>query len=376
MSVVYAAAAGPALPAPVRATRTIRVGLLGLGRVGQAVARAIQSSSEAFRARGLSVRVDAALVRDAHRPRRCPRVPRVTTNPEAFLRGRYDVVIEALGGVEPARTLVARLLGRGVPVVSANKAVIAAHGEGLHRIARRGGAALRYEAAALAGVPFIAAFSRRPLVGSLTALTGIVNGTSNYVLTLLARGDAASVEEALCRAQALGYAEPDPAADVTGGDAADKLLLLLRDCAGVSVTRESVDITGIDGLTAEHLAAARRQGGVIKPLVHADIADDAVAAWVAPAFVPDDHPLASVNGVLNGICLTGRFVPELFFSGPGAGPDVTAATLVDDLVEIAGEPGGASARRICHAARPSRPLQRADAAWVQVGGRAFRAVSR
>ena len=250
MSVVYAATAGPVLTAPVRATRTIRVGLLGLGHVGQAVARVIQSSAEAFRARGLSVRVEAALVREPRRSRRCPRPPRITSNAEAFLRGRYDLVIEALGGVEPARTLLSRLLDRGVHVVSANKAVVAAHGEALHRIARRGGAHLRYEAAALAGVPFIGAFSRRPLVASVTGITAIVNGTSNYVLTLLARGEAATLDEAVRRAQALGYAEPDPAADIGGRDAADKLLLLLRDCAGVSVRAADLEVTGIDGVTA------------------------------------------------------------------------------------------------------------------------------
>jgi homoserine dehydrogenase len=373
MSVVHAATAGPALPEPACATRTVRVGLLGLGRVGQAVARAIQSSSAALRARGLAVRVEAALVRDPQRPRRCPRVARVTNNPEAFLRGRYDVVIEALGGVEPARTIVARLLGRGVPVVSANKAVIAAHGAALHAIARRGGSQLRYEAAALAGVPFLGAFSRRPLVASVTEITAIVNGTTNYVLTLLARGEAQTIDDALRRAQALGYAEPDASADVSGRDAADKLLVLLRDCAGVSATRGGLEVSGIECVTRAHLDAARAHGGTLKPVVRAEIGDE-VRAWVAPAFVPREHPLAAVDGALNGICLSGRFVPDLFFSGPGAGPDVTAATLVDDLVEIACDtPSPARSRDPQPALRPVRP---APSAWFDAGGCAYRVVGR
>jgi homoserine dehydrogenase len=332
MSVVSVATAESTASVPLRAPRTIRVGLLGLGNVGQAVARSIEATAQVVRERGLTLRVDAALVRDPLRSRRCPRVPRITSNPEAFLRGRYDVVIEAMGGTEPARTLVARLLGRGVAVVSANKALLAEHGESLQRIARRRAAPFRYEAAAIAGVPFIGTFTRRPLVASLSSLTGIVNGTSNYVLTSIDRGDAASVAEAVERAQALGYAEPDASFDVSGRDALDKLILLLRECAGVVVNRRAIEVAGIDALTAADLDAAHRHGGTVKPLVHADIGD-MVDAWVGPAFVPAGHPLATVDGALNGIRLASRYVPDLFFSGPGAGPDVTAATLLDDAIE-------------------------------------------
>jgi homoserine dehydrogenase len=336
MSVVSVATAESTTPISLRAPRTIRVGLLGLGNVGQAVARNIERAAPTLRERGLAFRIDAALVRDPQRVRRCPPVPRITNNPEAFLRGRYDVVIEALGGTEPARTLVARLLGRGVAVVSANKALLAEHGESLHRIARRRAAPFRYEAAALAGVPFIGTFMRRPLVASLSALTGIVNGTSNYVLTSLARGEAGSVSDALVQAQALGYAEPDASFDVSGRDALDKLILLLRECAGVLIDRRAVDVTGIERLTRDDLLAARAAGGTIKPLAHAEIGET-VHAWVGPAFVPLTHPLATVDGALNGIRLSSRYVPDLFFSGPGAGPDITAATLLDDTVEIASD---------------------------------------
>jgi homoserine dehydrogenase len=157
-------------PASATRGRIVRIGLLGLGNVGQAVVRALESSTGVLRSRGVSFRVDAALVRDTTRPRRCPRVPRVTSHPKEFLRGRYDVVIEAMGGTEPARTFVADLLGRGVAVVTANKALLAEHGEALHRIARRRGAALSYEASALAGVPLIGSpVPSRPSPASSTA---------------------------------------------------------------------------------------------------------------------------------------------------------------------------------------------------------------
>lgn len=371
MSVVSVATAESTTPLPLRAPRTIRVGLLGLGNVGQAVARNIEATASILRERGFALRVDAALVRHADRPRQCPRVPRITSNPEAFLRGRYDVVIEALGGTEPARTLVARLLGRGVAVVSANKALLAEHGDSLQRIARRRHAAFRYEAAAIAGVPFIGTFTRRPLVASLSRLTGIVNGTSNYVLTSIDRGDATSVAEALHRAQALGYAEPDASFDVSGRDALDKLILLLRECAGVVVNRRAIDVTGIEAITANDLDAAHRHGGTIKPLVHAEISDT-VDAWVGPAFVPAGHPLATVDGALNGIRLASRYVPDLFFSGPGAGPDVTAATLLDDAVEIAADTAtlrGALNSGATSDWRPATlPIVAAPSRWFVRGG--------
>lgn len=324
----------PAVTATSRDRRIVRVGLLGLGNVGQAVVRALESSTGVLQSRGVSFRVDAALVRDTTRPRRCPRVPSLTSHPEEFLRGRYDVVIEAMGGTEPARTFVAELLGRGVAVVTANKALLAEHGEALHRIARRRGAALRYEASALAGVPFIGSLTRRPLVGSLTSITGIVNGTSNFILTSLARGGAASVAAALARAQELGYAEPDASFDVSGRDAADKLVLLLRECASVTFERSAMEVSGIEAITAADIEAARALGGTIKPVAHASIGD-AVRAFVGPAFVPRSHPLAGVDDALNAVRLDGRYVGRLFFSGPGAGPDVTAATVVDDAVEVA-----------------------------------------
>jgi homoserine dehydrogenase len=310
---------------------TIRVGLLGLGQVGQAVVRLADDRDEARRL-GFEFRVERALVRDVARPRRCEWTRRVTDDPSAFMLGAYDVVIEAIGTIEPARTLVAQLLWRGTSVVTANKLLVAAHGDELSAIAAETGTSFRYEACALSAIPFIGTLARRPLVAAIDRVTAIVNGTSNFVLTQLAESGA-SFAEALEKAQDAGYAEPDPSRDIDGLDALDKLALLASLFGWGALSREDVEVVGISAVTADDLEAARQAGGVIKPVVSATRRRDGVEAFVGPAFVLKTEPLAAIGGALNGIRLDGKHVSNLFFSGPGAGPEVTAATLLDDAVE-------------------------------------------
>jgi homoserine dehydrogenase len=235
--------------------------------------------------------------------------------------------------VEPARTLVARLLAQGTPVVTCNQALVAEHGVHLEAIASAHRAAFRFEATALSAVPFLGTFADRPLVASIDRLIAVVNGTSNAVLSALA--DGVPFGTALARAQDAGFAEPDPSRDVDGLDAADKLLLLTSLFGWGRLTRESLDVRGIRGIEPDDLAAARSLGGTIKPLVFAQRDGAGVRAFVGPAFIAASDPLASLRGTLNGIRLDGRHVSNLFFSGPGAGPDVTAATLLDDVVQAA-----------------------------------------
>jgi homoserine dehydrogenase len=313
--------------------RIVRIGLLGLGQVGQAVAR-LAADRRALAHAGLRFQVAQALVRDVDKVRNCPKPDRLTANPESFLRGNYDVVIDALDAAEPARTLVARLLGRGTSVVTANKALVAAHGDDLESIAAARGAAFRYEATALAAVPFLGALADRPLVASVDRVLAIVNGTSNFLLSQLDE-PGASFAQALARAQELGYAEPDPSRDLDGLDAADKLLLLTSLFGWGRLSREPLEISGIRRITPDDLAAARSLGGTIKAVVSAERDASGVRAFVGPAFLSSTEPLASLGGALNGIRLDGRHVSNLFFSGPGAGPDVTAATLLDDAVQAA-----------------------------------------
>jgi homoserine dehydrogenase len=322
-----------ARPLPQPSLRTIRIGLLGLGNVGQAVARLAGDRGSTAHA-GLRFHVEQALVRDALKPRRCPRPGKVTASAPQFLRGRYDVVIEALDEVEPARTLAARLLGRGTAVVTANKALVAAHGAHLEGIAAESGTQFRFEATALAAVPFLGTLAERPLVASVDRLLAIVNGTSNYLLSSLAE-PGVSLADALRRAQELGFAEPDPSRDLDGLDAADKLLLLTSLFGWGRLLRDTLEVRGIRDVAGDDLAAARSIGGAIKAVVSAERDQAGVRAFVGPAFLAASEPLALLGGALNGIRLDGRHVSNLFFSGPGAGPDVTAATLLDDAIQAA-----------------------------------------
>ena len=323
----------PVLVAPRRcsAARAVRVGLLGYGRVGQAVAALIQSEGDRLAAGGLDLRVTAALVRDAAKPRRGPALALCDSAVQFFSR-RFDVVVEAMGGACPAFELVRRALESGVPVVTANKTLMAARGDELRAIARAHGTPLACDAAVLAGVPFLGALARRPLVAAPRRITGVVNGTSHFLVCAIAAG--ASFADALAEAVARGYAEPDSRADMSGRDAAEKLAILLHlaGCRGV----DAADFTrvGIDVLTSADVAGARALGGVLKPVVLASLNPLRSGAWVGPALVNRSHPCAASAGVANFVELSGAHDLPVTFSGPGAGPDVTALTILDDVVEL------------------------------------------
>jgi homoserine dehydrogenase len=218
-------------------------------------------------------------------------------------------------------------------VVTANKSLLAAHGDELLGAARVARVPFRYEAAVLAGVPFLGTFTNRPLARRVVGLAGIVNGTTNFVLSRM-RDHHAEIGAALAEARRRGYAEPDPANDVAGVDAAEKLCVLLRHFGEWSVQPSDLAATGIDSLQAADIRAAAEFGGVIKPLVWADWRNGAVAAFVGPAFVGRSHALGGVDAVQNAVLLRHSRSGDLFFAGPGAGPPVTAATLLDDVTEV------------------------------------------
>jgi homoserine dehydrogenase len=325
---------------PAHGPRVIRVGLLGYGRVGQAVAYLADRRRGRLLAADVDVRCVRALVRDPRKPRLGPRVP-LSTGGVSVLEADVDVVVEVLGGREPAEELVRLALDAGIPVVTANKTLVAAAGAELRSLAGRRRTAFAFDAAVLAGVPFLGSLSRRPLAAGAREIAGIVNGTSNFILSQMAEG--ASCDAALAEAIARGYAEPDCDADLSGLDAAQKLSILLqlggcRDVRAADLPRASLTI-----LDPRDLAAARRLGGAIKPVVFASLAGDRGSAWVGPAFVRDEHPLSRLSGVTNGVLLTDADGHTVTFSGPGAGPAVTAATILDDIVEIfSGCPGSAT----------------------------------
>lgn len=311
----------------VCAATSLDVALLGCGNVGAAFARLAGERSPT-----LPVRITSALVRNPARPRAIPSPLPLSTNPRAFLDAHPHVVVELLGGVEPARTLLLEGLARRIPVVTGNKTLLARHGAELRSAAADTRTPLLYEAAVLAGVPFLGTFARRPQAAAAYGLVGIANGTSNFVLTQCA-GDGSDIGHAIADAQRLGYAEPDPRSDFAGIDAAEKLAVLLQHFALAAVHPDTFHTTGIDAITPGQLADARHLGGTIKPVVHACWRSD-LEAFVGPAFVPGAHVLARVDGVDNALLLDGRH-GRLLFQGPGAGPEVTAATVMDDVTEVA-----------------------------------------
>jgi homoserine dehydrogenase len=314
---------------PLAPSTKIRLALLGLGQVGGAVARLARAQAIA----GCEFTLASALVRDPRRERTVEigGLP-LTTDPIAALDCDADVVVEALGGLEPARTLLLAALTRGIPVVTANKSLLAAHGDELFATAARTGTPLFYEASVVAGVPFLGTFGRRPLARSVTALSGIVNGTSNFILSRMAT-ERLRFGDALGEAQRCGYAEPDPSKDVLGDDAVEKLCVLVRHFGGWSLEPRWIEKRGIADVDAADLEHAAEFGGVIRPVIAAEWNDQQVAAHAGPAFVRSGHQLAAVDGVQNGMTLRTLWSGDVFISGPGAGPIVTAATILDDVIE-------------------------------------------
>jgi homoserine dehydrogenase len=308
-------------------TRPIRIALLGLGQVGSAVARL---ASRPVAGAG-QFEIAGALVRHPRRHAAWPFT--VTADALPVLDARPDVVVEALGGVEPARSLVLEALERGLPVVTANKSLIARCGSELVEAAARYGVPLRYEASVIAGVPLLCAFANRPFASRAVRLTGILNGTSNFILSRVARGEP--FERALSDAQQRGFAERNPASDLDGTDAAEKLAILLRRFARLAVAPDDIARDGIRDLEPGDLRCAGAFGGTVRPVAFADWSAG-LSAWVGPSFVPNAHALSRVDGVTNALSLesTEAQIP-LLFAGPGAGPEVTAATILDDVVGTA-----------------------------------------
>ena len=315
--------AAPARPVSLAETR---VALLGCGNVGRAFAHLAASPPCGTR----RLRITCALVRELQRTRPLP-VPALTADARQLWRHPPDVCVELLGGLEPARSLVLEALARRIPVVTANKSLLARHGGELRETSRAMGTTLLYEAAVIAGVPFLGTFSRRRRAATVTGLVAIANGTSNFVLSRCAR-DGYRLGDALAEAQRHGYAEPDPRSDVSGADACEKLVVLLQHFAHVDVSPEVIETYGLDDIGQHQPSHARELGGVLKPVIVAHWHGATIEAFVGPAFVTADHPLSRVEGVENAIVLNtprGR----LRFQGPGAGPEVTAATVLDDVEE-------------------------------------------
>jgi homoserine dehydrogenase len=330
----------------------LRVAVLGAGTVGRAVIRAFAETPERLAPTdGAPLVLVGVAVRDLGRSREPLVDPDRLSDAPAHLVASpdVDVVVELIGGDEPARTLVAAALAAGKPVVTANKHIVAHHGPELETIARRSGVPFRFEAAVGGGIPVLRPIAEDLAADRIDVVRGIVNGTTNFILTAMA-GERRAYADVLVSAQAAGYAEADPQGDVEGDDAVNKLVILARLAFGAwldpaSMERRPPTVAGmgrpgITGVTADEIAAAAVHGLTIKLLATAERASDgAVGAGVVPTAVPADGALGRTGGVLNRIEVEGEPIGRVAFSGPGAGGGATSSAVLGDLIAIARHEG-------------------------------------
>ena len=325
----------------------LRVAVLGAGTVGGAVLDGLlHHPDRLITADGSPMTVVAVAVRDVDKARGNGLSAFLLTDAPAHLVADpdTDVIVELMGGIEPARTLIAAALGAGKPVVTANKSVIAHHGPELEAEARKSGAAFRFEAAVAGGIPILAPLAADLAGNDIVRVRGIVNGTTNYILTAMAQ-DGQPYDEVLRDAQDQGYAEADPSGDVEGDDAANKLVILARLAFGrwldpTSVGRRPPTVRGmgtpgITGVTDQELEGAAALGLTIKLLATASRRDDDIEAAVIPTAVPSDSPFGWTDGVTNRIEIEAEPLGTIRVAGPGAGGAATSSAVFGDLVAVA-----------------------------------------
>lgn len=317
-------------------TNPIGLSLLGAGNIGSAVVAAVQRAGDRYAARvGAPLEIRGVLVRNTGRERPGIDPSQVTDDFADILRDEgSSIVVEFMGGEEPARTYIEAALKSGRHVVTANKEVMAKHGAALLQLAYDHHVRLLYEASVGGGIPVVAPLSRDLIANEVTAVTAIINGTTNYMLTAMTQ-QGAGYEDVLAEAQRLGYAEPDPTADVEGIDAAYKIAVLCGLAFNVDVDPNEVDRRGISTITARDIAYAGQLGYVIKLLARARLVDGEIEATVRPTLVGATEPLAKVDGVLNAVQFEGDLVGRVMFEGPGAGQGPTASSILADVLDVA-----------------------------------------
>jgi len=306
--------------------KTFTVAVLGAGNIGSAVLSRLESLDNDV----LNLELKKVLVQDTSKDRGVSK-DLLTDNFEDILNDEsIDLVIEVLGGVDPGREYIKALLEKGKAVITANKDIIADCGEELIAIAQDNNTCLYFEAAVAAGIPVL-----KPLIESLrgeelTKVLGIINGTSNYILTSMEEGS--TYEDALSTAQELGFAEPDPTNDVEGVDAKYKAMILSLLCFGVSPDDKDVFTEGISEITKEDFDWASRLDKTIKLVAQIDSNENGFNARVHPVLIDKKHPLAAIRGALNALVAEGENINQLVFSGPGAGANPTASAIIGDVL--------------------------------------------
>ncbi|HEY7282141.1 MAG TPA: homoserine dehydrogenase [Actinomycetota bacterium] len=345
----------------------VRVGVVGLGNVGAALVRLLDDTADDIAERaGFRLEVTRAVVRDPARSRGVPLDPgRIGDDPAALVADtEVDVVCELIGGVDPAKGIVLDALGRGKPVVTANKELLATMGRDLFDVAEQRGVDLAFEGAVGGGIPLVRALKESLAGERVTRVVGIVNGTTNLILTRMAE-DGVTFEEALDEAQRLGYAEADPSADVDGHDAAAKCAILASIAFNARVVASDVFREGIGHVTPVDFRTAKELGFVIKPVAIAELEEGDVAVRVHPAMLPADHPLAAVREAFNAVFVEGERAGQLMLYGRGAGGDPTATAVAADLIRVGRNLvlGGRAMGCTCYLDRRIRPMDDMEAAY-------------
>lgn len=321
----------------------LRIALAGLGTVGAGVIRLLETNAALLRARsGRELQIVAVSARERHKDRGVDLSPFAWVDDMAELAARddVDVVVELVGGSDgPALALARRAIGSGKALVTANKAMVAHHGAELAAAAESAGIALKFEAAVAGGIPVVKALREGAAANAIGRIYGILNGTSNYILSTM-EATGAGFDETLAEAQGKGFAEADPAFDIEGTDAAHKLAILAAICFGAEVDFAGVTCEGITRVRAEDIARADTLGYVVRLIGMADLeaGEDGTTALlqrVRPCLVPKGHPLAHVTGATNAVVAEGNFSGRLLFQGAGAGAGPTASAVVADLIDIA-----------------------------------------
>ncbi|MGC3966411.1 MAG: homoserine dehydrogenase [Pirellulales bacterium] len=312
-----------------------KVGIVGVGTVGSGVAKLLLDHGDrTARHAGRTLWVEQVVVRDVNKPRDCDLPKGSVSDDLAKITGNPEIkaVAHLVGGLEPARTIMLKLLESGKDVVTANKALLAEHGPELFDRARELGRSIAFEASVAGGIPIIANISQCLSANQIESLTGILNGTCNYILTKMDE-EGADYSEALAEAQRLGFAEADPTMDVDGSDTAQKLAILAHLAFGSRVHWRDIPRRGIDTLDVEDMHYAHELGYRIKLLAVAQLVGDSLEMHVSPTLVKAGTPLAEVRGAFNAVSVLGDAVGPLFFHGLGAGQMPTASAVVADLID-------------------------------------------
>src|SRR5580698_10634425 len=322
--------------------RKLKIGLLGCGTVGRGLVELVGRNDALIRQRsGVELRITKILVRDLDKERQGVDRALLTSDPDKVLNNGCDLVVELVGGIEPARSFIERSLARGKHVVTANKALLALDGFTLMKAAEVQKVRLGFEASVCGGIPIIRAL-RDGLVGNnIHSLSGILNGTCNYILTRMTE-DGVEFEDALREAQAKGFAEADPTLDIDGHDAAQKLTILTELAFSTHVGADAFHVEGIRDLAADDVQAARELGFAIKHVATAEFSEGALSLGCAPVLLPSSHQLASIRDENNAVLVRGDAVGEMLFSGKGAGSLPSASAVLSDVVDIACHKGGFS----------------------------------